>query len=120
MLESLADLPWPPVLLAFALQIAAGHVEADAIAPDASERLIERNIAAALAERDHQFDLVMHVVRFIGVGEITAIDDEAARILLEEERLFAIGIAAHLDRMRRIVAPDAIDAVNRKHGLGSA
>src|ERR1700712_425634 len=37
------------------------------------------------------------------------------RGLLEEERRFACRVRAHLARVRRVVAPDAINAAHRKH-----
>ena len=48
-LEGLADFPGATELLGLALKVAAGHVEADAIAEDVVERLLDRNVRAALA-----------------------------------------------------------------------
>src|SRR5262249_52365904 len=49
------------------LQIAPREVDTDAIAVDAVERLIERDVASAGLERHHQLHLVMHV---LGEGRI--------------------------------------------------
>src|SRR5690606_30001022 len=49
LLEGLADLPGAAGLLRLALQVAPRHVERNAVAPDAIERLVERDVLAALA-----------------------------------------------------------------------
>ena len=88
------------------------------VAEDAVQRLLDAGCPAALAQGHHHLDLVMHVVAPADRGN-RAVDDEVVRVLLEEERRLAVGIAAHLDRMRGIVAADAIDPVNRKDGIAA-
>jgi hypothetical protein len=59
--ERLADLPRPALLLHLALQIAPGHVEPEAITEHVIERVPDRNVAAAAAQCHYRLDLVMHV-----------------------------------------------------------
>src|SRR5262245_1939288 len=68
--ERLADLPRPLHVARGDLQVAAREVDADAVAPDAVERLVELDVAAAGLERHHQFHLAMHVLgeRRVGHG----------------------------------------------------
>ena len=62
-LERLGDLPRPPRLLRDVLQVAPRHVEPDRIAEDVAERRVDGDVLAAFAERHHQLDLVVHVLR---------------------------------------------------------
>ncbi len=62
MVEGLADLPRPLQVARGDLQVAPGEVDADRIAVDAVVGLGDRDIAAAALERDHQLDLVVHVL----------------------------------------------------------
>src|SRR3546814_11492831 len=51
---------------------------------------------------------------------VAAARHQVVRVLLEEERVLTVGIVAHLDGVGGIVAPDAVDAVNRKDSAVSA
>src|SRR5262245_31018889 len=84
------------------------------------QRLLDRNVRATLAERDHEFDLEMQVVGQRRIGKGLARQNHVVGILLEEERRLLVGIAAHLDSVGGIVAPDAVDAPDREASLGSA
>src|SRR5262249_48367680 len=56
------DLPRPLHVARGDLQVAPREIDADAIAVDAVEGLIDRNVPSARLERDHEFHLVMHVL----------------------------------------------------------
>ena len=117
--KALADLPRLLLVTHRALQVAAGHVEAERVTVDVLEGCFRRNIAAARFQRRHQLDLVMIVLGQRGIGMIgdgtdRDVLDRIGR-LLEEERRLAVGIGSHFARVRRIVAPDAIDPPHRKH-----
>lgn len=56
-IRSLAQLPGTPELFGLVLQVAAGHVQADRIAEDMVEGLLDGNVPSALGQRHHQFDL---------------------------------------------------------------
>src|SRR3546814_5642809 len=72
------------------------------------------------AEGAGQFDYVVHVVRLGRIGEVAAARHQVVRVLLDEERVLTVGIVAHLDGVGGTVAPDAVDAVNRKDSAVSA
>src|SRR5882672_11292242 len=82
-------------------------------------RCFHRDVGAARLQRRHQFDLIMIVLGEQGIRMIrnSADGDVLDRVggLLEEERRLPHRIRAHLTRMRGIVAPDAIDASDRKY-----
>src|SRR5439155_13897074 len=61
--EVLAEIPGPPVVLPPLLQVAARHVEADAIAEDMIVGLPRVDAVPAPGDRYHHFRLVMVVVR---------------------------------------------------------
>ena len=117
-LEGLRHLPRAAQLLRPVLQVAPGHVDADGVAEDAVERARDRNVRAALAERHHHLDLVMHVLGGRRIGK-RAVEDQVVRVLLEEERRLAVRVAAHLDRVGGVVAADAIDAVDREQEVAA-
>ena len=114
MVERLADFPRPLEVARGDLQVAAGEVDADRVAPDAIVRLGDRNVAAAALERDHQFDLVMHVLGERGVGHRTAVRHDGVGGLGEIERRQPL-VLAHFADVLDIIAPDAPDAADRKH-----
>src|SRR5262249_28953096 len=89
------------------------QVDADAVAPDAVERLRCRDVAAAALEGDNQLDLVMHVLRERRIGRGAAVRDDRVGGLGEEERRLAL-VLAHLLDVLEIVAPHAPDAAHRK------
>ncbi len=118
MFEGLGELPRAAELLGFGLQVAAGEIDADAVAIDAVERLFGGYIGAAGLQGQHAFDLEMHVIRQRRIGEILA-GEEIVGVLLEEEGRLAVRIMAHFDGVIGIIAADAIDAADRE-GLGAA
>src|SRR4051794_37709032 len=48
--ERLCNVPGTPCLLGHGLQVAPGHVEADAVAPDVVEGALDGDVASALAQ----------------------------------------------------------------------
>src|SRR5438045_3219375 len=110
LVEALSHLPRAAHLLRFALEVAPRHVEPDAVAPDGLERLLERNVLPALADRDDHLDLVVDVLRADGIGDRRAALHDGIRRLHEEERRLAIRVVAHLARMLGVIAADAVNA----------
>ncbi|MNT07977.1 hypothetical protein D3C72_1427010 [compost metagenome] len=115
-IEGLADFPGAAHLAHLHLQVAAGHVEADGIAPDVFECLFDRDIRTSLADHGHQLGLVVVVLRLRRIRQVqrgTCLHrDDRVRRLAEEERRLAVGIEAHLARMGGVVAAHAIDAAH--------
>src|SRR6185503_12633226 len=64
-------------------------------------------------QRDHQLDLVVHVLGQRRIGRRAAVGDQRVGGLSEEERRLAL-VLAHLLDVLQIVAADAPDATNRK------
>ena len=95
------------------LQVAAGEVDADAVAVDVVERLVGRNVEAAALHRHDQFDLVMQILGQRRVGDGGAIRLDHVGVLGEEERRRPL-VIAHLADVLEIVAADAPDAADRK------
>ncbi len=116
--ERLADLPRPLHVARGDLQVAPREVDADAVALDAVERLIELDVAAARLERDHQLDLVVHVLGERRIGHGRAIRHDGVGGLGEEERRVA-HVVAHLADVLLVVAADAPDAAHRKRLVGA-
>ena len=87
------------------------------VAPDVAHRVGGRDVAAALADRDDQLDLVVQVLGQARVRHPAglALGDRQHRVgrLHEEERRLAAG-EAHLLRVLDVVAADAVDAVHRE------
>src|SRR6185437_3614321 len=110
--EALPEVPGSTQLLRGGLEVAPRHVEADGIAEDAAQCLIDGDIAAAAAEGYHQLDLVVQIGGHRGIRDLAGIGYDGVGRLHEEERVLAVRIVAHLARMRRVVAADAIDAAN--------
>ena len=67
--KRLAELPGPALVACVELQVAARHVQADRIAVDMVERLGDIDVSPPAADRNHEFDLVMEVVRLRWVGD---------------------------------------------------
>ncbi len=114
MIEGLADLPRALEVARGDLQVAARQIDADAVAPDAVVGLGDRNIAAAAFERDHQLDLVMHVLGQRRVGHRAAVRHDGVGGLGEEERRRAL-VLAHLADVLDVIAADAPDAAHREN-----
>src|SRR4051812_35409356 len=114
----LAQLPRATEVFSFVLKVAPGHVEADGVAIDMVERRLDRNVAPALAERNHHLNLEVIIRGFRRVGEFSSLADGHGqkRIgrLHEEEGRFSVRIMAHLACMGGEVTSDAIDPPHRK------
>jgi hypothetical protein len=101
------------VVLADLLQIAARHVQADAVAEDVVVRFFRVDAPAALADGDHHLRLVV-VIRGLGrVVHIAAARDQRVRRLEEEEGGLA-PVSAHLLLVLHVVAADAEYAPHRE------
>ncbi|MNY58571.1 hypothetical protein D3C86_1949200 [compost metagenome] len=57
---------------------------------------------------------MVHIGRARRIGEGLIGHQQVVRVLLEEERRFAIRVVTHLDGVGRIVAAHAIDPAHRK------
>ena len=117
LVEGLAHFPGAALLLHFALQVAAGHVQAQRIAPDAVVGLLDRNIAAALAQHHDQ----LHP-RSAGwtswAGKASCRFRRRPRSARRQRAcrrrtVFAAG-EAHFLGVLGVVAADAIDTAHRK------
>src|SRR4029078_12101495 len=73
------------------LQVAAGKIDPDAVAPDVAQGVRGLEVAAAALERDDEFDLVVAVLGQRRVGDGLAGVDDRVRGLGEEERRVAHG-----------------------------
>src|SRR5674476_470701 len=93
--------------------VAAGEVDADRVAVDAVIGLGDRDVAAAALERDHQLDLVVHVLGQRRIGHGAAVGHDGVGRLGEIERRQPL-VLAHLADVLDIVAADAPDAANRE------
>ena len=82
--------------------------------------MLDRDVVAAALQRHDQFDLVMHVAWRRRDRETSPSEYEIVGVLLEEERRLLVRVVAHLDRMRGIVAADAVDRGARGSCLGAA
>src|SRR5712671_1387537 len=111
--EGFADFPRPLLLARGDLQVAAGEVDADAIAVDMIERLVGGDVEAAALHGDDQFNLVVQIPGQRRVGDRGAIRDQHVGMLGKEERGRPL-VIAHLSDVLEIVASDAPDAANRK------
>ena len=118
MVERLADFPRPLDVARGDLQVAPGEIDADAIAIDAVERPLGRDVAPAALERDHEFDLVMHVLGERRIGYRAAVRDDRVGRLGEEERRLA-HVLAHLLDVLDVIAADAPQAADRKEFVGA-
>src|ERR1700687_491428 len=119
MIKTLADFPWLLFSGHAVLQIAPGHIEAERIAIDMLERLFGGNIAAARFQRRHQLDFMVIVLGERGIAMIRYRTDrdvlDRVGRLLEKERRLSRRVGAALDRVRGIIAADAVDPAHRKH-----
>ena len=60
--ERLPELPGPALVTRLELQVAARHVQAHGVAVDVVERVSDVDVDATMADRHHQFDLVVDVL----------------------------------------------------------
>ncbi len=119
LVEALAHVPRTAHVLRLVLQVAAGHVEADAVAEDVFQGLVDRNVGAARLHGDDQLHLVVQILGRRRIGDLgrilgVAADHDGVGRLAEEEGRLAVRIVAHLARMGGIVAADTEDAAHRK------
>ncbi len=113
LVEGLADFPGLFLLARGHLQVAAGEVDADAIAVDVIERLVGGNIHPAALQRDDQLDLMLEILRQRRVGDRCAFADDHVRMLGEEERRLTLVVAQFADVLE-VVAAHAPDAAHWK------
>jgi len=106
LIEVLAEIPGPAVVLSPLLQIATRHVEADCIAEDMIVGLLGVDAPAAFRESNHHLGLIVVVGAFRRVVHRAAARHERVRALDEEKRLLA-PVAAHFLLVLGIVAADA-------------
>src|SRR5262249_26920808 len=112
--KSFADLPRPFHVARGDLQIAPRQVDTDAVAVDAVERALERDVSATGLERYHKLDLVMHVLGQGRVGHTCLVWHDGVGRLGEEEGRIA-HVLAHLADVLFVIATDAPNAAHRKH-----
>nr|GEU28366.1 hypothetical protein [Tanacetum cinerariifolium] len=123
--ERLADFPGTAGVAHLELQVAARHVETDRVAEDVAGRVFHGDIAAALADGDHQFALVVQVARLRRVRQLGHLagrhrhDGLGVARFAEEEWRFAVGIGTHFARVARVVAAHAVHAANGEQGVGA-
>ncbi|MNI57634.1 hypothetical protein D3C73_1127070 [compost metagenome] len=117
LIEGLADFPGAALLFHFALQVTAGHVQAQRVAPHAIVGFVDRNVATALAQHHDQFHFVVQVR---GLGRVRhlaglAVGHRAHGVggLAEEERVFTAG-ETHFLGVFGVVAAHAVDAAHRE------
>jgi hypothetical protein len=106
-------IPRPLHLTGGDLQVAAGQVDADAVAPDAVIGLLRLDVQPAGFQRDDKLDLVMHVLGQGRVGYYAAIRHDRVGRLGEKERWRAL-VLPHLADVLDVIAADAPDAAHRK------
>ena len=114
--KALPPIPRPSGFLGFGLAIAAGQVVADGIAPDMRERIGGGDVGATGTDGSDQLALVMEVRSVLRIGDRGPVIDHGVGRFGEEEGRFTVGVAAHLSRMGRIIAPDAENAAHGKAG----
>src|SRR5690606_18269721 len=119
MIEGLADLPRQALGEGLALAIAPGEIDADRVAVDRLERARDRKVAAAVADRDDELDLVLQIVGAGRIGHPRTIGHDRVGGLLEEERRIALVTLLHLADVLEIVAPDAVDATHGERSIVS-
>jgi hypothetical protein len=69
----------------------------------------EGQVSTAARERNHQFDLVLKVPSFRGVGDISGC--QSIDWLGEEKRGLASGIGTHLASVIGVITSDTVNAV---------
>jgi hypothetical protein len=95
------------------LQVAAGEVDADAVAPDQVVGRRGLQVVAAALERHHQFHFVMQVLGQRRVRQRRAVARQRVGRLGEEERRLALVLAHFLDVLQ-VIASDAPDPAHGK------
>jgi hypothetical protein len=113
-IEALGDIPRQTFGFHCGLQIAAREIQAHAVSEHAIQRVFCVDVATALRKRHHHLHFMMQLVRRGRVGH-GALRDDRVRRLHEEHRVpTAHRLRAHLLGMVRVIAADAVDAVQGK------
>src|SRR5262249_60116804 len=108
---SFADSPRPFHVARGDLQIAPRQVDTDAVAVDAVERALERDVSATGLERYHKLDLVMHVLGQGRVGDTCLVWHDCVGRPGEEEGR----VAPRLAPLAGVVLLIATDRPNPAH-----
>ena len=120
LLDVLGDVPGTLLVLGRRLQIAPRHVETAGVAEDVLERLRHRYPEAARADRHHQLDFVVIVLRAGRVGHCRSGRQVVVGGLYEVERRLAIDRGAHFLGVIFVIAADAENAADRKMPAAAA
>ena len=118
-IKAFADTPGAPLFFHFALQVAPRHIQANGITIDMRHRLTGGNISAALADRDHQLDLVVKVLRQARIGHLTGltVGDKHERIGgFQKKKWRFAATKPHFFCVFFVIAAHTINAVDRKQG----
>jgi hypothetical protein len=116
-IKALADAPGTTLLLHLALQVAPRHIQTNGITVHMRHCLTGGNIAATLADRDHQLNLVVQVLSQARIRHVSGltIGDKHKRIgWFQKEKWRFAAAKAHLFRVLFVISTHAINAVNRK------
>src|SRR5690349_18896117 len=117
LIERLAEIPGAAQVARGKLQITPGHIQANGISEDVIERTRRCNLMAAAVDRHYELDLMMQIRSAGRILHVAAFGHDRVRGLQEEKRRLLVRILPHLARVRRVIAPDAIDTVDRKARL---
>ena len=98
--------------------VAARHVKADRIAEDVAFSLILRNVVAARFQRHHKLAFIVIVAGEDRIRDFAAVFHDGIGRLHEDHRRIAL-VGIHLDDVGHVVLADAIDATDRKLGIGA-
>ena len=112
--EGLGDIPGPLLVLHHLLQVAPRHVEPHRIAEHGRHGFVGGNLEGGSADRNHQLDLVMIILRSRRIGDCAAFENKAGGRLGKIEGGDTINRVAELCGMRRVIASHTEDAVDRK------
>src|SRR5258706_1493197 len=113
LVEILAEVPRPALVLADLLQVPARHVEAHRVAKDVCDRVLGGNPPPLPAYCDHHLGLVVQVRGLRWIVDVAPERHQRMGRLDEEKRLFA-PVAAHLLMVLYIVAADAPNTWSRQ------
>src|ERR1700733_12155426 len=72
------------------------------------------DISAGFADGNHQFNFVLKIRGHRRIGHCTAVRHDRIRRLHEEKWLLTFRIEAHLAHVRRIIAADTVNSMDRK------
>ena len=114
LLDVLARVPRTALGAGFQLQVAARHVQAGGVTPDVIQRVLDGDVATALADGDDQLSLVVEVLGLRRIGDGRPVQHHGLGPGGEEEGRLAVRVAAHFAGMGGVVAADAEDAADRE------